>query len=91
MKLKNKVAIVTGSGSGIGKGIALAYASEGAKVIIADLNEETGAKTAQEIKAEGGDAIFIRIDITNEDNVNSSINYVYEKYGKIDILVNNGL
>ncbi|ASK79219.1 3-hydroxybutyrate dehydrogenase [Paraphotobacterium marinum] len=89
MKLKNKVAIVTGSGSGIGKGVALAYASEGAKVVIADLNEETGTKTAQEINMKGGHAIFVRMDITNEDNVNSSINYVYEKYGKIDILVNN--
>ena len=76
MKLKHKVAIITGSGSGIGKGIALAYALEGAKVIIADLNEETGTKTAQEINMKGGHAIFIRMDITNEDNVNSSINYV---------------
>ena len=84
-----KVAIVTGSGQGIGKGIAARLAREGAHVVIAEYSAETGAAAAAEIKAEGCEATAYRIDISDTDAVNGMVAELAERLGHIDILVNN--
>jgi 3-hydroxybutyrate dehydrogenase len=91
MRLKNKVAIVTGAASGIGKEIALTFAREGAKVAIADLNQEAASATANELVAVGGagTAIGVAMDVANEAQVNAGIDKVVEQYGRLDILVSN--
>ena len=83
--LKDKVAIVTGAGSGIGKGIAKKFSENGAKVVIADLNEAQGKEAEKEIK----NSIFIKTDVSSEDSVKVMVEKTVEKFGKIDILVNN--
>lgn len=88
MKLKNKVGIVTGSASGIGKGIALAMAKEGAHIAIVDINEEKGKETLTEINQYTEGMLFIE-DISVEANVISIVQKVIDKYDQLDILVNN--
>ncbi len=83
--LKDKIAIVTGAGSGIGKGIAKKFSENDAKIIIADFNEENGYSAEKEIK----NSIFIKTDVSNEESVKNMINETINKFGKIDILVNN--
>jgi 3-hydroxybutyrate dehydrogenase len=89
MKLNNKVAVVTGAASGIGKEIALVYAKAGAKVAIADLNLDQANSTAEEIKAKGGQAMAVAMNVTNEDEVNQGIDAVADRFGGIDVLVSN--
>jgi len=89
MKLKDKVAIVTGAGEGIGKGIATVFFREGAKVVVADLDEEAGKKTAEEISRSGGDAFFVKCDVSNEEQVKAMIRAAVYRYGRINVLVNN--
>lgn len=89
MRLKDKVAIVTGAASGIGKRIAEVYAREGAKVVIADLNAAQAEATAKEIIASGGKAMGIAMDVTSEAAVDDGIKKVIESWGNIDILVSN--
>lgn len=89
MQLKDKVAIITGAGSGIGKEIALVYARAGAKIAIADLNLEQAQKTADEIKRLGQDAMAVAMDVTNESQVNQGVDHVAEYFGHIDVLVSN--
>ncbi|MCE3045983.1 3-hydroxybutyrate dehydrogenase [Legionella sp. 16cNR16C] len=89
MKLQNKVAIVTGAASGIGKEIALLYASEGAKVVIADLNLDQAEQVVSEIKSKGGEAMAVAMDVTNEQQVDEGIESVVKKFGKIHVLVSN--
>jgi len=90
MRLKDKVAIVTGAASGIGKEIAELYAREGAKVGIADLAFEHAQQTADEIKAtHGGDAMAVAMDVTNEDQVNEGTDAIAKAFGGVDILVSN--
>jgi 3-hydroxybutyrate dehydrogenase len=89
MQLKNKVAIVTGAASGIGKEIALVYAKAGAIVAIADLNLNQAQETADEIKSRGGQAMAVAMDVTNESQVNQGIDAVADKFGSVDILVSN--
>ncbi|KRG16354.1 SDR family NAD(P)-dependent oxidoreductase [Lederbergia galactosidilytica] len=88
MKLSGKVAIVTGSASGIGRGIALAMAKEGAHVAIVDINEEKGEETLADVNQLTEGALFIK-DISKKENVYEIVMAVTEKFGKIDILVNN--
>lgn len=89
MRLKDKVAVVTGAASGIGKKIAETFANEGAKVVIADLDAEDAQKTAAEISAKKGKAMSVKMDVTSESEVDNGIAEVKSKFGDIDILVSN--
>lgn len=86
--LDNKVGIVTGAGQGIGRAIALSYAREGARVVIADYNEQAGEETAGMIAAEGGEARFIHGDVSREDSVSAMVDAALEHYGRLDIACN---
>ena len=88
-QLAGKVAYITGSASGIGRAIANLYAQEGAKVVIADMNKAAADAAAQEIKAAGGDAIGVAVDVTNEEQVNASVEEAVAAFGGIDILISN--
>ena len=89
MKLKDKSAIITGAASGIGKEIALIFAREGAKIAIADMNKTAADATAGEITANGGTAIGVMMDVTDEKAVNDGVAAVVTAFGGIDILVSN--
>ncbi|MEH7387339.1 3-hydroxybutyrate dehydrogenase [Bacillus sp. JJ1521] len=86
---ENKVVFITGAASGIGLDLAQVFAKEGARVVISDLNEETAKETAGTMKNEGLDVIGIGCDVTEEQEIISSINYTIKTYGRIDILINN--
>ncbi len=88
-RVKGKVAIVTGAARGLGKAQALLLAKEGAKVVATDTNESLGKKLPEEVKREGGEAIFIKHDVSNERGWREVIGRTLSEYGKLDILVNN--
>lgn len=88
-KLTDKVALITGSGRGIGRSIAEALLAAGAKVVINDINEETCQKTANELKEAGGETLGVVCDVTNTDSIQTMVDKVMEEWGRIDILVNN--
>ena len=88
MKLDQRVAIITGAGSGIGRASSILFAREGAKIIVADINEEGGQKTVEYIRADGGQAKFIKTDVTKSTDVKKLIESSYDKFGQIDILFN---
>ncbi|NJN97988.1 MAG: SDR family NAD(P)-dependent oxidoreductase, partial [Anaerolineales bacterium] len=89
MKLKGKVAIITGAGSGIGRATALLFAREGAKVVVADLIERAGVETVGDIKAGGGEAVFVRVDVARAVEVERMVRVAVETFGRLDILFNN--
>ena len=89
MKLKDKVAIITGAASGIGKEIATEYAREGAKVCIADLSTDAATATANEITAAGGTAMAVTMNVTDEAQVDAGVAKVVAAYGGVDILISN--
>jgi len=89
MKLEGRSALVTGAGSGIGRAIARLFAAEGASVLVAELNEETGAAAAREIEDAGGRARFLRADTGREEEVKAAVAAAVEAFGRLDILVNN--
>jgi 3-hydroxybutyrate dehydrogenase len=89
MKLMDKVCIVTGSASGIGREIALTYVREGGKVVIADLNLDAAEAVAAEIRGQGGKAMSVAMDVTDEAQVNAAIASVVLAWGGIDVLVSN--
>jgi len=86
MRLKNKIALITGGAAGIGKATAIRFAQEGAIVVICDLNQEAGEKTLQEL---GPEASYYNVDVSNRQAVQEWAEAVFQKYGRIDILVNN--
>lgn len=88
-RLENKVAIVTGAASGMGKAISIAYAAEGAKVVLADFQEEKMKGVADEIKSAGGEATTVEADMSKEDDVKALVKKAVDTYGQLDILVNN--
>ena len=89
MQLKDKVAFITGSASGIGKEIAIVYAKEGAKVVIADLNKAAAQATAAELVAGGAQAMGVGVDVTSEEQVDAAVEEAAAAFGGIDILVSN--
>lgn len=89
MLLKNKVAVITGAASGIGKEMAFEYAKAGAKVAIADLSLDAASATANEIVRAGGIAMGVAMDVTNEDQVDKGIADVVTAYGSVDVLISN--
>ena len=88
-KLENKVAIITGAGSGIGKETALLFAKEGAKVVVSDINESHGNAVVDEIKNNGGEALFIKADSSNPEDHKKLVEETVKTFGKLDIAVNN--
>jgi 2-hydroxycyclohexanecarboxyl-CoA dehydrogenase len=88
-RLSGKVALVTGAAQGIGRAIAMRLAEEGAKVAIADINETGAAQTAAEIRAAGGAALAVRLDVTSLDEAIAAVQRVERELGPLDILVNN--
>lgn len=89
MSFRDKVVIVTGSGQGIGRCIALTYASEGAKVVVADKNSDAGSETERQIVASGGIAFFKQTDVSHPGDIEELIAKTREMFGTIDILINN--
>jgi 3-hydroxybutyrate dehydrogenase len=87
--MQNKVAIVTGAASGIGRGIALAFAREGAKIAIADMNLEGAEVVAKSIRDAGGQAIGVAMNVTSEEEVNSGVEKTVNEFGRVDTLVSN--
>ena len=90
-RLENKVAIITGAGSGIGRGIALAFSKEGAKIIVADINEQGGKETIELIKQEKetNKAVFVKTDVSRPEDINNMAQVCLNSFGRIDVLVNN--
>ncbi|WNR42687.1 SDR family NAD(P)-dependent oxidoreductase [Paenibacillus roseipurpureus] len=89
MRLQHKVTLITGAGSGIGKSTALLFASEGATVIVNDLDAIKGQETVNEIKEKGGEALFLQADVTNPESVKAMVDAAIAEYGRIDVLFNN--
>jgi NAD(P)-dependent dehydrogenase (short-subunit alcohol dehydrogenase family) len=86
--LDNKSGIVTGSGQGIGRAIALAYAREGAQVMVSDINDEMGNETVRLIKEAGGTAAFVHCDVSDEDSVKAMVEVTLKAFGQLDIACN---
>ena len=89
MQLKDRVAIVTGSGAGIGRAIATTFAREGAGVVVADVNEEAGQETVEQIQSADRQAQFVRTDVSNVEDTQRIVDVALATYGRLDILVNN--
>ena len=89
MDLEEKVALVTGAGAGIGRAVALRLASEGASVVVADVDEDTGISTVGEIRSRGGRAAFVLADVASEVDVSGMVAFAEEEFGGLDVLVNN--
>jgi NAD(P)-dependent dehydrogenase (short-subunit alcohol dehydrogenase family) len=87
--LENKVAIITGGGSGIGRAIALLYAAEGAKLLVSDIVEKGGLETVSQIKAAGGQAFFVKADTSSPDDNKHLVDQAVKEYGGLHIAVNN--
>lgn len=87
--LEGKVAIVTGAAMGMGEATAKLFAEAKAKVVIADFNEEKGKQVAEEIKAAGGEASFVKVDVSNSEQVQAMVQFAVDTYGKLDVAVNN--
>lgn len=85
--LKGKVAIITGAAGGIGKATALRFAEEGANIVVADFADGSG--TVQEVEAQGVKAIYVKVDVTSEDDVKAMVAKAIEAFGKVDVLINN--
>lgn len=89
MRLKNKIALITGGGNGIGKATCLLFAQEGAKVIVVDIHKDTGRATMHEIKQAGGEAAFFKADVSNANHCQNMIAFAEKTYGGLHILFNN--
>src|SRR2546421_12289924 len=89
MRFENRVAIVTGSGQGIGESYAKALAAEGARVVIADLNLDGAERVAKEIESDGGTAAAVKVDVSNPDSADAMAAAAVDAFGGIDCLVNN--
>jgi 3(or 17)beta-hydroxysteroid dehydrogenase len=88
-RVKGKVAIVTGAASGLGRGAASLLAKEGARVTLTDINEADGKEAAEEIRRDGGEAVFMKLDVSSESDWSEVIEKTLSEFGKLDVLVNN--
>ncbi len=88
-RFQGKVCIVTGGGSGIGRAVCLRFASEGAGVVVADINEAHGNETVQQITAAGGQAVFATCDVSRSADVQATIKAALDRWGRLDVVVNN--
>ncbi|MGO9643567.1 MAG: SDR family NAD(P)-dependent oxidoreductase [Candidatus Bathyarchaeia archaeon] len=88
LKLENKVALITGAGSGIGKAAAQLFAKEGARIVVADLDRERGEDTAKKVRADGGQSIFVETDVTKSSLVEATVSKTISEFGGVDILYN---
>jgi NAD(P)-dependent dehydrogenase (short-subunit alcohol dehydrogenase family) len=89
MRFTERVAVVTGGATGIGRATALAFAKEGARVVVADVNAREGEETVRLIRDGGGEAMFVRTDVSNSTNWQQLLNQTLQEYGRVDILLNN--
>jgi NAD(P)-dependent dehydrogenase (short-subunit alcohol dehydrogenase family) len=89
MRMKGRVALITGGNAGMGKAAAVLLAREGARILIAGRTETTGKKTVEEIRRQGGEAFFVRTDVTRAADVQQMVDAALERYGRIDVLFNN--
>ena len=89
MRYKDKTVLITGSGSGIGKAAALAFAKEGANLIVSDINDENGLNTVSEITNNKGKVTFFKADVSNYKMVTDLMNFIVEKFGRLDVAINN--
>jgi len=89
MRLKGRVAIVTGGGAGVGEAIALRYAQEGARVVVAEIEPARGEKVVSAIRQLGGDALFVQTDVASEQQIQALVETALARFGQIDVLVNN--
>ena len=89
MKLENKIAIITGAGSGMGRAASLLFAKEGAKIAAVDINGEAAEDTAKRIKAEGGDAFAMRVDVSKSADTTAMVDETVKRFGVPNILYNN--
>lgn len=89
MRFKDNVVIVTGAARGIGRAIALGFGREGAKVVVADILEDQGKETARMVTESGGQGLFVYVDVSNKDTVETMVQKTLETFGTIDVLVNN--
>ena len=89
MRLENKVALITGAGGGIGEATAKLFASEGARIAVVDVNIEQAERVVKEITEAGGEAVAMKVDVSSKEEVEKMAADVKDKFGKIDVLVNN--
>jgi NAD(P)-dependent dehydrogenase (short-subunit alcohol dehydrogenase family) len=89
MRLQNKTVIVTGAGSGIGRCVALTFAKEGAKLVVADWSEEGGKETVKQIHQQSGEAVFVKTDVSKAGDIDKMVETSLGKFDRVDILVNN--
>lgn len=88
-RLKDKIAVITGSGKGLGEAMALLFSREGAKIVVFDIDEPAGQETVEQIQEQGGEAIFVHGDVSNPDDAVRLIDAAVDAYGRVDVLVNN--
>src|SRR5581483_1860864 len=86
MRFQNQVALITGGGNGMGRATALRFAKEGARVVVADIESENAARVADEIRAAGGDALDVPVDVSQRESVEAMVARCVEQYGRVDIL-----
>jgi meso-butanediol dehydrogenase/(S,S)-butanediol dehydrogenase/diacetyl reductase len=89
MRLKDKIAVITGAGSGIGRASSILFAKEGATVVVSDIVDKSGEDVVKAIKDDGGKAVYVHCDVTKEDQAKNLIEEAVGKYGRLDVLYNN--
>jgi len=89
MRLADKVAVITGAGSGIGRATALLFAEEGARVVVVDINEDAGQQTVAAIRGQGGEALFLQADVSKAADAEEMVSQAVSTFGRLDVLVNN--
>ncbi len=89
MRLENKVALITGAGSGIGRESALLFAREGARVVVADVNDDAGQAVVEELRAADGEAVYVHADVSKSSDAEGMVRAAEERFGRLDVLFNN--